>query len=52
MPAYWPFPLSYVGSLMPCFLHVSATFAPTSTSLKVDSIWRAQNLDVLMQRLR
>lgn len=31
MPENWSFHLLYVASLMPCFLHVSLTFEPTST---------------------
>lgn len=46
-PLYWLFHLSYVGSLMPCFLHVSPTLAPSSTSFKMPTIWLSLNFDFL-----
>lgn len=51
MPENRLFHLWYVGSLMPCFLHVSLTFAPSSSSLRRPTIWLSLNLDFFMWRL-
>lgn len=51
MPLYWLSHVPYVGSLMPCRLHVSPTLAPSSASLRVPTIWLSLNLDFSRQRL-
>ncbi len=50
MPAYLFFHTQYVGSLMPCLRHVSATFAPASTSLRIRTIRSSLNFDLFVQR--
>ena len=40
--------LWYVGSLMPCVLHVSPALAPSSTSLRMPTICASLNLDFFM----